>query len=65
MRGEPFTRTGSYTPAMSFDEIGRELGIGKRGAFMLYRSAMKKIKNRPLSAEKLKELVDFQKRRQA
>jgi len=50
---------------MSFDEIGRELGIGKRGAFMLYRSAMKKIKNRPLSAEKLKELVDFQKRRQA
>jgi hypothetical protein len=53
--------------AMSFEEIGKELGIGASGAWMLYRSALRKLQ-RPCAARDvrlLKELVEFRERREA
>jgi DNA-directed RNA polymerase specialized sigma24 family protein len=41
--------------AMSFAEIGRELGISTAGAWMLYQYAIEKLR-RPENRRKLEEL---------
>jgi len=41
--------------AMSFDEIGRRLGITGGGAWMLYKSALRKLRRK----EKIRELAQL------
>jgi hypothetical protein len=50
--------------AMTWIESGRALGYknaeaGRRAAFMIYKEAMRKIRNRPHSIERLRQLVEF------
>ena len=49
---------------MTFKEIGRRLGISAGGAWMLYRSAMRKLERRQVQIAKLKDLVEFRARRE-
>lgn len=49
----------SFQPAASFDEIGQALGITRGGAWMLYRSAISKLRRRPEKLRKLRELVEL------
>ena len=44
---------------MSFDEIGRELGLTRGGAWMLYKSAMQKLstKGRRVQCEAMLRLA--------
>jgi len=52
--------------AMSFDEIGRALGITRGGAWMLYQNAMRKLRL-PCNAaalRRLRELRDLKLRRE-
>jgi len=48
---------------MTWEEIGRALGLegeaGRKTAFMIYKNAMQKIRNRPHSIQALKELVEL------
>lgn len=48
---------GRYDPAMSFEEIGRRMGISRGGAWMLYASAIRRLRKRPHGIRKLAELV--------
>lgn len=48
---------GGYDAAMSFDEIGRRLGITRGGAWMLYASAIRRLRRRPHCVLKLAELL--------
>lgn len=52
---------------MTFDEIGEKLGITKGGAWMLYKSAMRKLRHaaRHRDIENLRDLVEFRERREA
>lgn len=43
--------------AMTWEQIGRELGISKKAAFMRYRNAMKKLRKHPELIRKLRELA--------
>ena len=49
---------------MPFREIGRRLGISPGGAWMLYRSAMRKLERRQVQIAKLKDIVEFRARRE-
>jgi hypothetical protein len=48
---------------MTWEQIGLQLGFkrsaAKRNAFMIYKRAIKKIRNRPESIKALRELVEF------
>lgn len=43
---------------MTFAEIGRELGISRGGAWMLYRSAISKLRKRPGAMEALRQIAE-------
>jgi hypothetical protein len=50
--------------AMTWQEIAHALGYGNsrkgaRAVFMVYHHAIKKLRQRPHEAQKLKELVEF------
>jgi len=45
--------------AMSFKEIGRRMGITRGGAWMLYKSAIRKLRARPVVLKRLRELADL------
>jgi hypothetical protein len=49
----------SYEPVMTFDEIGRELGIRKQAAYFLFVSALKKLRRRPSQMKAFIELVEM------
>jgi hypothetical protein len=49
-----------YQAAMSFEEIGHALGITRGGAWMLYRSALRKLRRR----RALKQLLELSYERQ-
>jgi hypothetical protein len=51
--------------AMSFEEIGQRLGITRVGAFMLYRSAIRKLRRQTRAVEKLRDLAALKERRGA
>lgn len=53
-----FERILNGDAAMSFADIGAKLGITKDGAWMAYRSALRKLR-RACNAEKLQELRDL------
>lgn len=66
--GTPFTRgrlmsekyakaAGQYDPAMSFEEIGRRLGITKQMAYFFFVSGLKKLRRNP-KATQLLELAE-------
>lgn len=58
-------RRGGYEgAAMTFEEIGRHLGITGAGAFVLYQSAIRKIQRQKREVEKLRALVDFRARKE-
>ena len=42
--------------AMSFEEIGAELGIGSKTAFLYYRRGMAKLRQRMVTLAKLRDL---------
>jgi hypothetical protein len=44
-----------YEPAMTFEEIGRHLGIPKQAAYFLFVSALKKLRKRSSGAAQLRE----------
>lgn len=48
----------SYDPAMTFDEIGRRLGISKQAAYFLFVSGLRKIRRSPTLRLKLLELYE-------
>lgn len=50
---------------MTFEEIGKALGITRGGAWMLYRSAINKLRKRKGALENLKQLVNMKVRREA
>lgn len=43
--------------AMTFDEIGRVLGITRGGAWMLYKSAMRKLRRKQQHLETMRQLA--------
>lgn len=45
--------------AMSFKEIGESMGITRGGAWMLYRSALRKLRKDRGALRQLQELVDL------
>lgn len=49
--------------AMSFDEIGRELGITRGGAWMAYKSALRKLRRKETLLRKMRELSLSKERR--
>jgi hypothetical protein len=48
----------SYEPAMTFEEIGRELGIPKQAVYFLFVSALKKLRRRS-ATKQFAELVEM------
>ena len=48
-----------YDPAMSFEEIGDQLGISKQAAYFLFVSALKKLRARKLAMRQLRELLEL------
>jgi hypothetical protein len=52
---------------MSFEEIGRALGITRGGAWMAYQSAMRKLRRQCNAARlrKMRELIEAKKGREA
>jgi DNA-directed RNA polymerase sigma subunit (sigma70/sigma32) len=51
--------TPHFGAAMSFEEIGRELGITRGGAWMAYQSAMRKLRRKchARQLERMRELA--------
>jgi DNA-directed RNA polymerase sigma subunit (sigma70/sigma32) len=43
--------------AMTWNEIGAALGISGKGAFMIYKNALKKLRARPARLRRLRELA--------
>jgi hypothetical protein len=65
-KGQVIGPTGAQgDAAMSFAEIGRVLGITRGGAWMAYKSAMKKLRKRCNARvlEELKQLAELKRRR--
>ena len=47
MNGKREKRENDILGAMTFEEIGRELGISGNGAWMLYKNALRKLRRLP------------------
>jgi len=43
--------------AMTFEEIGRAMGLTRGGAWMLYKTAMRKLRKQKLAIKNLAEMV--------
>jgi hypothetical protein len=61
------TRVDRGEAAMTWAEIGNALGYSdpvqaRKSAYMIYKGAMAKIRKRPASIAKLRELVDMRNR---
>jgi biotin operon repressor len=61
--GKPNATEREY--AMSWEEIGQALGISRKGAVMIYISAMRKIRNRPGAIRALAQTVHFRQQMEA
>lgn len=48
---------------MTFEEIGKELGITRKAAHIYYKNALKKLRNRPHTMERLAALAEEKHRR--
>lgn len=48
-----------FDPAMTFEEIGRALGIPKQAAYFLFVSGLNKLRRKPRELKLLQELVDL------
>jgi hypothetical protein len=61
----PHTSVQSGNAAMTWEEIGIALGYkrraAKRNAYMIFKRAMEKIRERPEACARLAELVEYQK----
>ena len=58
------TRVERGEAEMTWDEIGQALGFtagsqARKSAFMIYKNAMRKIRNRPASVKALRDLIAF------
>jgi hypothetical protein len=49
---------GEFEPAMSFEEIGRRLGIGKKHAYMCFARGIRKLRRNPATLFRLLALAD-------